>query len=200
MSFDAHENPLDRRHILCGGGAMVFSAMMASLLGGSKPVRAETIAGSVPEVDRVSIRICSAHPPIGCGFQTGIVLASGVRDRPTQRRSLARLSRSARLCMIVRANIGVSCTRCKKALSVMGETSQSVAARAVALRGAPSISAISPKLSPADRSSIVSPLRSILTLPEQTTYIFLPWDPSIKITSPAANFSIGRPTLFNSVK
>lgn len=36
---------------------MVFSAMMASLLGGSKPVRAQTIAGSVPEVDRVSIRV-----------------------------------------------------------------------------------------------------------------------------------------------
>ena len=57
MSFDAHENPLDRRHILSGGGAMVFSAMMASLLGASKPVRAQTIAGSVPEVDRVSIRV-----------------------------------------------------------------------------------------------------------------------------------------------
>ena len=36
---------------------MVFSTMMASLLGGSKPVRAQTIAGSVPEVDRVSIRV-----------------------------------------------------------------------------------------------------------------------------------------------
>jgi len=36
---------------------MVFSAMMASLLGGSKPVRAQTIAGSVPEVDRVTIRV-----------------------------------------------------------------------------------------------------------------------------------------------
>jgi 7,8-dihydropterin-6-yl-methyl-4-(beta-D-ribofuranosyl)aminobenzene 5'-phosphate synthase len=57
MSSDAHENPLDRRQILCGGGAMVFSAMMTSLLGGSKPVRAQTIAGSVPEVDRVSIRV-----------------------------------------------------------------------------------------------------------------------------------------------
>ena len=31
--------------------------MMTSLLGGSKPVYAETIAGSVPEVDRVSIRV-----------------------------------------------------------------------------------------------------------------------------------------------
>jgi 7,8-dihydropterin-6-yl-methyl-4-(beta-D-ribofuranosyl)aminobenzene 5'-phosphate synthase len=46
-----------RRHVLCGGGASVFAAMMASLLGGSKPVHAQTIAGTVPEVDRVSVRI-----------------------------------------------------------------------------------------------------------------------------------------------
>ena len=56
MSSDA-ENPLDRRHVLCGGGALAFSAMMTSLLGGSKPVFAQTIAGSVPEVDSVSIRV-----------------------------------------------------------------------------------------------------------------------------------------------
>ena len=57
MSSDVDETPLDRRHVLCGGGAIAFSAMMTSLLGASKPVYAETIAGSVPEVDRVSIRV-----------------------------------------------------------------------------------------------------------------------------------------------
>ena len=57
MPIDPCEHFLHRRRILCGGGAMVFSAMMASLLGGSKPARAQTIAGSVPEVDRVSIRV-----------------------------------------------------------------------------------------------------------------------------------------------
>ena len=31
--------------------------MMASMLGGSKPVRAQTIAGKVPEVDKLSIRV-----------------------------------------------------------------------------------------------------------------------------------------------
>ena len=35
----------------------MFSALVASLLGGSKPVRAETLTGSVPEVDRLSIRV-----------------------------------------------------------------------------------------------------------------------------------------------
>jgi 7,8-dihydropterin-6-yl-methyl-4-(beta-D-ribofuranosyl)aminobenzene 5'-phosphate synthase len=48
---------LHRRRVLCGGGAIVFTAMMASLMGGSRPVRAQTIAGKVPEVDRVSVRV-----------------------------------------------------------------------------------------------------------------------------------------------
>jgi 7,8-dihydropterin-6-yl-methyl-4-(beta-D-ribofuranosyl)aminobenzene 5'-phosphate synthase len=48
---------LNRRRILCGGGAAVFAAMMTSLLRGSRLARAQTIAGSVPEVDRVSIRV-----------------------------------------------------------------------------------------------------------------------------------------------
>jgi hypothetical protein len=46
MSSDPREHFLHRRHLLCGGGSFVFAAMMTSLLGGSKPVRAQTIAGS----------------------------------------------------------------------------------------------------------------------------------------------------------
>ena len=49
---DPHEDSLHRRRVLCGGGAFAFAAMIASLLGGSKPVRAQTITGSVPEIDR----------------------------------------------------------------------------------------------------------------------------------------------------
>lgn len=45
-----------RRQVVCGGGASVFAAMMASLLGSSKPVRAEALAAGVPEVDRLSVR------------------------------------------------------------------------------------------------------------------------------------------------
>ena len=56
MSIETHED-LHRRHVLCGGGAFVFAAMIASLLGDSKPVRAQTITGRVPEVDRVSVRV-----------------------------------------------------------------------------------------------------------------------------------------------
>ena len=57
MSTDPHEHCFHRRHILCGGGALVFGTILASLLGGSKPVRAQPIAGTVPEVDAVSVRV-----------------------------------------------------------------------------------------------------------------------------------------------
>src|SRR5438093_2793488 len=47
-----------RREFVCGGGASVLSAILAALLGGSKPVRAaEAVIGSVPELDRVAVRI-----------------------------------------------------------------------------------------------------------------------------------------------
>jgi 7,8-dihydropterin-6-yl-methyl-4-(beta-D-ribofuranosyl)aminobenzene 5'-phosphate synthase len=55
---DAHQEfPLNRRHVLCGGGASIFSALLASLLGGTRPVRAEAISGSVPEVDALAVRV-----------------------------------------------------------------------------------------------------------------------------------------------
>jgi 7,8-dihydropterin-6-yl-methyl-4-(beta-D-ribofuranosyl)aminobenzene 5'-phosphate synthase len=57
MSIDLHEDCFHRRHVLCGGGAFMFGAMLASLLGGSRPVRAQAIAGTVPEVDEVSVRV-----------------------------------------------------------------------------------------------------------------------------------------------
>ena len=57
MSTAPHEDCFHRRHVLCGGGALVFGAMLASLLGGSRPVRAQAIAGTAPEVDAVSVRV-----------------------------------------------------------------------------------------------------------------------------------------------
>jgi len=50
-------NAIHRRDVVCGGGAALFSAIVATLMGGAKPVRAETIAGKVPEIDRVAIRV-----------------------------------------------------------------------------------------------------------------------------------------------
>jgi 7,8-dihydropterin-6-yl-methyl-4-(beta-D-ribofuranosyl)aminobenzene 5'-phosphate synthase len=57
MPIARHEQCMHRRNVLCGGGALAFAALMASLLRGSKPVRAQTIPGNVPEVDRVSVRV-----------------------------------------------------------------------------------------------------------------------------------------------
>src|SRR5258705_4765259 len=46
-----------RREFVCGGGASVLSVILATLLAGSKPVRAEAVTGSLPELDRVAVRI-----------------------------------------------------------------------------------------------------------------------------------------------
>ena len=50
-------NAIHRRDVVCSGGAALFSAIVATLIGGAKPVRAETIAGKVPEIDRVAVRV-----------------------------------------------------------------------------------------------------------------------------------------------
>jgi 7,8-dihydropterin-6-yl-methyl-4-(beta-D-ribofuranosyl)aminobenzene 5'-phosphate synthase len=50
-------NGLNRRDVFCGGGAAAFSAIVTMLMGGAKPVCAQTITGSVPEVDRVAVRV-----------------------------------------------------------------------------------------------------------------------------------------------
>lgn len=49
--------PVSRRAALCGGGASVFAAMTAALLGSAKPARAAAISGAVPEVDALAVRV-----------------------------------------------------------------------------------------------------------------------------------------------
>ena len=46
-----------RREFVCGGGASVISLILATLLAGSKPVRADAVAGSLPELDHVAVRV-----------------------------------------------------------------------------------------------------------------------------------------------
>ena len=70
-----------------------------------------------------------------------------------------RRKRSASVRSTLRAKKGVSCTMNTKAFSVMGASSQTVFARAVAARDEPSISAISPKMPPADKVSTIFPSR-----------------------------------------
>ena len=43
--------------MLCGGGALAFGTILAALLGTSRPAQAAPIAGAVPELDRVAVRI-----------------------------------------------------------------------------------------------------------------------------------------------
>jgi len=55
--IDPHKRNLNRRDVVCGGGAFVFGILVASLVRGSKPVRAQPISRDVPEVDRVLVRV-----------------------------------------------------------------------------------------------------------------------------------------------
>jgi 7,8-dihydropterin-6-yl-methyl-4-(beta-D-ribofuranosyl)aminobenzene 5'-phosphate synthase len=48
---------ISRRDVLCGGGAVVFGVLIESLLRGARPARAAALTGSVPEVDRLAVRI-----------------------------------------------------------------------------------------------------------------------------------------------
>ena len=48
---------ISRRDVLCGSGAGVLTGVLAALLGDAKPVRAETISGSVPEIDALAVRV-----------------------------------------------------------------------------------------------------------------------------------------------
>jgi len=50
-------NAVHRRDVVCGGGAAMFGAIVTALIGSSRPVKAETISGSVPELDGVAVRV-----------------------------------------------------------------------------------------------------------------------------------------------
>jgi 7,8-dihydropterin-6-yl-methyl-4-(beta-D-ribofuranosyl)aminobenzene 5'-phosphate synthase len=75
MLTEAHKNNVHRRDVLCGGGAVVFGLLVASLLRASKPVCAQPIASDVPEVDRVSVRVVtdSYQLAVVSGKNTGSV-------------------------------------------------------------------------------------------------------------------------------
>ena len=52
-------NVMHRRDVVCGGGAAMFGAIIATVMGGTKPVKAEAISNSnsVPELDGVAVRV-----------------------------------------------------------------------------------------------------------------------------------------------
>jgi len=61
MSPSSYESDIGRRDILCSGGSAVFSSLIAALLAGAKPGRAQTISGNVPEVDEALERSCQGQ-------------------------------------------------------------------------------------------------------------------------------------------
>jgi 7,8-dihydropterin-6-yl-methyl-4-(beta-D-ribofuranosyl)aminobenzene 5'-phosphate synthase len=75
MLSEPHKKIIDRRDVLCGGGAFAFGILVASLLRGSKPVCAQPIASAVPEVDRVAVRVVtdSYQFAVVAGKKTGDV-------------------------------------------------------------------------------------------------------------------------------
>lgn len=88
MFPDQEDTLLHRRHVLCGGGAAVFGAMLSTLLSGSKPARAEPISGTVPEVDQVAVRVVidSYHFAVAPSSKAGSVnierFGWGIGDKP----------------------------------------------------------------------------------------------------------------------
>src|SRR5262245_60191109 len=93
--------------------------------------------------------------------------------------------RSAMTFMICRAKWGVCWTMKVKRFSGIGTSVQSVFAVAVAVRGACSMSAISPITPPGPSESTSCPFTRSSTSPVRTTYMRSPGSPSRKMVCPA---------------
>ncbi|GAC1454185.1 MAG: MBL fold metallo-hydrolase [Steroidobacteraceae bacterium] len=52
-----HDSDVSRRQVLCGGGAAMVSYLVAGLLGGARPARAQALSTPVPEVDHLAVRV-----------------------------------------------------------------------------------------------------------------------------------------------
>ncbi|WP_331371303.1 MBL fold metallo-hydrolase [Sinorhizobium chiapasense] len=57
MTNDQDGTVVHRRDVVCGGGAVMFNALLVSLLGDARPTWAQGINGPIPEVDRVAVRV-----------------------------------------------------------------------------------------------------------------------------------------------
>src|SRR5262245_51181435 len=56
MISDREHNAVQRRTVLCGGGAAALGMILTALIGRNRPAKAAAIAGPVPEVDRLLVR------------------------------------------------------------------------------------------------------------------------------------------------
>jgi 7,8-dihydropterin-6-yl-methyl-4-(beta-D-ribofuranosyl)aminobenzene 5'-phosphate synthase len=51
------DDTVHRRDVLCGGGAALLGMIVATLLGSTRPARAQALGGPVPEVDRLTVTV-----------------------------------------------------------------------------------------------------------------------------------------------
>ena len=56
-SDTARASGVSRREMLCAGGAAAFSSLVAALLAGAKWAQAQALDGTVPEVERLAVRV-----------------------------------------------------------------------------------------------------------------------------------------------
>ena len=103
MSHGSYESGIGRRDILCSGGSALFSSLIAALLGGAKPARAQTISGSVPEVDRATVRVVTDnyHFALSPSGKIGDVLVERIgfplSDKPPEKVLLSEFGLSMHL-------------------------------------------------------------------------------------------------------
>jgi 7,8-dihydropterin-6-yl-methyl-4-(beta-D-ribofuranosyl)aminobenzene 5'-phosphate synthase len=57
MSSEHEHGSVRRREVICGGGGAVLGLMVATLLGGTRPVRAAGVTGVVPEIDGLAVGV-----------------------------------------------------------------------------------------------------------------------------------------------
>lgn len=65
-----------RRDVVCGGGLTLLDMLLTALLGGTKPARAATVSGAVPEIDSLAVRVIVDN----CQFAVAPSLNSGGVD------------------------------------------------------------------------------------------------------------------------
>ena len=75
MSHYSAQSGVSRRDLLCAGGAAMFNSLVAGLLGGAKPARAQALSWAVPEVERLAVRVVtdSYHLAIAPNLKVGAV-------------------------------------------------------------------------------------------------------------------------------
>ena len=56
---NSQTSSISRRRLLCTGGASFVSALVSTMIGSGQTARAQTLAGAIPQVDRLSVRIVS---------------------------------------------------------------------------------------------------------------------------------------------